>query len=658
MAELGTFILRLALFISLYAIVIDAIGAARRQKALMHSGRNALWACWLCLSAAMAVLLIALIQNDFSIKYVAGHSSILLPLPYKLSALWAGSSGSLLLWLWMQVGITALVFNRASDDERFAARARMVTNVICGCFLVVLLWDKNFVDNSDNSLFATYLNPPADGNGLNPLLQHPAMVFHPPALFLGYAAYIIPFAWALAALAGTYQHNRPPLFIQARNWMLTAWLFLTIGNILGSWWAYEELGWGGFWAWDPVENSSLMPWLIGTALLHSFKKFRPGSRVARWVFFLCLFCYTLSLFGTFLTRSGVVASVHAFPDPGLSYIFPALIAAIWSVAFILAVRGLLSNTQPPDSREVSGSGIIIWVNWIFIVLFIVIFLGTMFPLLSAGYKQVAPHLPYFRNHVPDSPITLQSAYFTKITAPVGLLMFLLIGLCPLLFRRGFQMHWRLGLAAVTAGIAIGIWFMFRMLSIPCFIISAFVTLNIIIDFIRPPGVSASGSPRPARPLSWYGALMAHTGVVLMFVAIAGAEGFGKTETRAMRTGQTASFFGGQYDILFEQISTSQGPNYSQTATLLTVYKNGKFLTRMEPAIAFYERQRRTSEPHIRRTLTEDLYVTLVAIEDDGRLINIEIRLKPLINWLWLGSIFIIAGALLVLFTWYRNRPKV
>ena len=636
MAELGTFSLRLAIFVTVYAVMIDLVGSIRRDRFLMQSARNATFACWLCLSAAIVSLLIALAQCDFSIKYVAEHTSRALPLAYRLSALWAGAAGSLLLWLWLQVGIVALVFNKTEHEERcFVAYARMATNVVCSFFLVVLLFDKN--------AFAVSLMPPDNGAGLNPLLQHPAMVLHPPTLFIGYAAYIIPFAWALATLGSRHNQTRPPLFSKARNWMLIAWLFLTIGNALGSWWAYEELGWGGFWAWDPVENSSLMPWLIGTALLHSFKRFRPGSGIANWVIFLCLLTYSLCIFGTFLTRYGLVSSLHAFPEPGLGILFLVLLAIVWSIVAVLALRRLRAADTLKHSKTVKGDGIIIFVGWLFIILVVVIFLGTLFPFFSGLFS--------------SEKITLQPEYFTKITAPCGLLLLLLIGICPHFFRYGLDRSWRSIGGVLTAVAAVILWFITNALAIPCFFICGYVALNIFVDFLARL-VSSSpepDKPRLRRPLSWYGARLAHIGVIMMFLGIAGSEGYSKERLAALNTGQSITV--ANYNIGFDKITREEGPNFTLTVAEITVEKNGKNL-KMKPALSVYEDQRRTSEVDIRRSLTGDLYVALTGVAHGGQLINLRVLIKPLINWLWAGSIIMAIGSILVLICWHRNRKKV
>ncbi|MHC4649056.1 MAG: cytochrome c biogenesis protein CcsA, partial [Planctomycetota bacterium] len=328
MAELGHFALILGLFLAGYAVLVDCAGPWQKEARLIKSGRNATMACWSCLTVASVALLTLLIRHDFRVSYVAEHTSMALPLMYRISAFWAGAAGSLLLWLWLQVGFVTMVFCRTGPGQRaFAAGARAAANVVGIFFLLVLILDRD--------PFALSAVTPSDGAGLNPLLQHPAMALHPPTLFVGYAAFAIPFAWALASLMPGGNAGATPFFRQARNWILWAWLFLTIGIALGAWWAYEELGWGGYWAWDPVENSSLMPWLVATALLHCSRTYHPRTSIATWMKVLSIVTFSLCIFGTFLTRYGLVSSVHAFPEPGLGILFLVLLVVIWIIAALL-----------------------------------------------------------------------------------------------------------------------------------------------------------------------------------------------------------------------------------------------------------------------------------------------------------------------------------
>ncbi|MHC5086419.1 MAG: cytochrome c biogenesis protein CcsA, partial [Planctomycetota bacterium] len=279
MVDLGQFSLLLALFLSGYAVIADLAGSVRKDAGFMKSGHNATAAALLCLTTATAALWVVLLKSDFRVIYVAAHTARSLPLAYKISALWAGAPGSLLLWLWLQVAFVVFVFCKGKTSRGiFASHGRAIANLVSVFFLLVMIKDKNPFEVSTIA--------PVDGAGLNPLLQHPAMVLHPPILFIGYAAFAIPFAWAVAAIKHPKTETTIPLLEQSKRWTMVAWAFLTAGILLGAWWAYEELGWGGYWAWDPVENSSLMPWLTGTALIHCFRAFHSRGKTHLWTIFL------------------------------------------------------------------------------------------------------------------------------------------------------------------------------------------------------------------------------------------------------------------------------------------------------------------------------------------------------------------------------------
>jgi cytochrome c-type biogenesis protein CcmF len=462
MAELGRFALLVGLFLSGYAILVDLLGGWRNDEGLIKSGRNATIACLACLTVAVVALWVLLVRSDFAVNYVAQHTSKALPLAYKFSALWAGAAGSLLLWLWLQVGFVVVAFCRSKANQRiFVAHARVIANLVSVFFLVVMLIDKNPFEVSPVA--------PADGAGLNPLLQHPAMVLHPPTLFVGYAAFAIPFAWAIASMKHDSRQGPVPLFRQARKWILWAWLFLTVGIVLGAWWAYEELGWGGYWAWDPVENSSLLPWLAATALVHCCRTYKVRTSIGTWLTVLSLLTFSLCIFGTFLTRYGLVSSVHAFPEPGLGILFIVLLIHIWIIAAVIALHKRLRYERAEPASIGPGLRFIIYNNWLLIILTFVIFVGTLFPFLSGLLT--------------EQKITLKPEYFNKITTPGGLLLLLLLSVCPHLLRFGISKSWRTIGAVFVIIAAATTWLITRKFTIPCFVICGFALLNLVADFV-------------------------------------------------------------------------------------------------------------------------------------------------------------------------------
>ena len=655
MSELGQFALRLGLFLSGYAIMVDLLGSWRDRRELLRSGRNATAGALLCMTVSCIALLILLARSDFAVRYVAQNTSRALPFVYKLTALWAGAAGSLLLWLWLQTGFVVLAFSKSDgSSERFCAAARAAANLVAVFFFLVLLFDKD--------PFALSVTTPSDGAGLNPLLQHPAMILHPPALFLGYAAFAIPYAWTFAALrrddrrVGCAHHlpstlgrtggQSPPYgFRSARLWSLFAWTFLTVGIGLGAWWAYEELGWGGYWAWDPVENSSLIPWLTATALLHCARTYRADGRTGVWFMVLSIATFSLCIFGTFLTRYGLVTSVHAFPDPGLGILFLVLVALIGAIGGVLFLQWRVRR-KPVAETGARGVRLVIWNNWLMVLLAFVILVGTLFP--------------FFSGFLSDPPITLKPDYFTKITAPLGLALLLLLGICPHLIRAGFGRTWRTLGAIITVVAAVLIWALADGLAIAYLVACAFVGVNLLVDFVQRyarrgvPAQASSGQREQARAgvgaapgVRWLGARIVHVGVLLAFVGIAGSGGFDIEKQVALKPGQQVRV--GSFDLTYNDLDAEHGPNFTAVKANVSVSRGRKQIGTFSPAIAYYPHSEKpTSEVKIRRTLAGDLYLALGQVDRATKLINLTVFIKPLINWIWIGSTLMVLGTALVL----------
>ena len=624
MPDLGQFALRLGLFLSAYAILADLLGRWRNRSELLASGRNATFGSLLCLTVACVALWILLVRSDFAVKYVAENTARALPLVYKLTALWAGAAGSLLLWLWLQTGFVALAFPKSNGDTgRFCAGARAAANLVAVFFFLVLILDKDPFDLS--------VTTPRDGAGLNPLLQHPAMVLHPPALFLGYAAFVIPYAWTFAALRRQDLSRPPVLFDRARQWLLFAWMFLSIGIALGAWWAYEELGWGGYWAWDPVENSSLVPWLTATALLHCARTYRAEGKTGLWFMVLAVATFSLCIFGTFLTRYGLVSSVHAFPDPGLGILFLVLLIHIWAIAGLLFLRWRLRR-QPTAETQGRGIRFVIWNNWLMVLLAFVILVGTLFP--------------FFSGLLSEHKISLKSEYFTKITAPGGLVLLLLLGVCPHLIHRGLGRGWRTVGAVITGIASVLIWVLAGSLAIAYLVACAFVGVNLAADVVQRYTRRKGGGSFTAS-LRWHGARVVHIGVLMAFIGIAGSSRFDVEQQVALKPGERVQV--GSFELTYNDLDASHGPNFTAVAADVSVHKGQKQLGRLSPSIAFYGQSgKRTSEVDIRRTLAGDLYLALTEADSGSKLINLTVFIKPLINWIWIGTVLMVLGTAIVL----------
>jgi cytochrome c-type biogenesis protein CcmF len=673
MIACGQFALLLAFFLSGYAVFADIAGSWRREAGLIKSARNATWATLLCLTVAMAALWVLLIGSDFSVVYVAENTSLHLPLAYKFSALWAGAAGSLLFWLWLQVGFGVIAWCIGERHNRiFAARARAIVNFVSMFFLLIMINDRN--------PFETSPSPLAEGQGLNPLLQHPAMVLHPPILFVGYAAFLVPFAWAYAWLKEPA--GLAPMLKAARNWTLVAWLFLTAGIVLGAWWAYEELGWGGYWAWDPVENASLLPWLTSTALLHCFRLYKTRSGVAVWTMVLGILTFSLCIFGRFLTKYGLVSSVHAFPDPGLGILYMVLLVLLWVVAGVLIAMKYLGRKESVEPAA-PAHRYVVYNNWLLVALTFVILVGTLFPFLT----QVAIRIVNAVSTTPASiaPVTLEPSFFTRITAPGGLLLLFFIGACPHLIRRGVSVHWRVmaGVACLAAAAIVWLrtcgldaprpegfaavmgWWAQWLLSgepqVPYFILCGYVFVNLIADLA---GRTAG------RGLRWYGARIVHIGVAMMFIGIAGSGGYGVETAVAMTEGQKITIQNAlaetegkktaipNYELTFDKLQGDHGPNYTAATAVISVSKDGKPVTTLRPAKAVYSPSGKAiSEIDVRRTLAGDLYLAVTDVNVSARMINLRVMVKPLINWIWIGSGFMAIGTLMVIGAVLKPKQK-
>jgi cytochrome c-type biogenesis protein CcmF len=664
MSGLGNFALLLALFLSGYAVVIDLLGSLRRDPGLIKSARNATVAYMTCLSVAMIALWVLLLKSDFAVIYVAEHTSRALPFPYKISALWAGSAGSLLLWLWFQAVFLVMVYCKSEFKHRsFSANARMIANLVSVFFLIIL--------NSDKNPFELSTVAPVDGAGLNPLLQHPAMVLHPPILFVGYAGFLITFAWAFGRLKTADEDYTLPLLKQAQRWTMFAWLFLTGGIVLGAWWAYEELGWGGYWAWDPVENSSLLPWLTATALLHCFRIYNRRSSIATWTVLLSILTFSLCVFGRFLTKYGLVSSVHAFPNPGLGILHVVLLIHVWVIAGVLMLHNYIRKKKDPPNARIPSHRFVILNNWLFLLLALVIFVGTLFPFLSKVFIKIIESSSS-QAGPPRAPITLAPEFFTKITAPGGLFLLLLIGLCPHLIRHGLNKSWRIILGVIAAAAVVtawlftcsldsarpsdmseaigwwGQWLLSGSPAIPCFILSGFVLVNLLADFV---GYKVKKSPRNLR---WYGARIVHLGVAVMFVGIAGSGGYDMEKTAALRVGEKTNI--AEYELTLNNLKVEQGRNFTAVVADISVHKGEKLIAQLKPAKAFYSASgKNVSEIDIRRTLASDLYLALTEVDNSQKLINLHIMIKPLINWIWIGSFVMVLGTLAVMLSSLKQK---
>jgi len=632
--EIGHFALIIALLIAIVQGVLPILGAARGNPVLMGVARPAAQGQFVFIAIAFGCLMASFINNDFSVVNVATNSNSALPVQYRVAATWGSHEGSLLLWvLMLSMWAVAVTVFSAHLPEEMLARVLGVIGLVSVGFLAFMLITSNPFDR--------LLPAAADGRDLNPLLQDPGMIFHPPLLYMGYVGFSVAFAFAIAALIGGRLDAAWARW--SRPWTTVAWIFLTLGIALGSFWAYYELGWGGWWFWDPVENASFMPWLVGTALIHSLAVTEKRGTFKSWTVLLAISAFSLSLLGTFLVRSGVLTSVHAFatdPKRGIFIlIFLALVIGISLFLFALrAPKVGLGGSFALVSRE----SMLLTNNVLLIVAAGSVMLGTLYPLfldaMGLGKLSVGP--PYFE------------AVFVPLMAPVVFLM----GIGPMarwkqasLPDLWTRLKWALAVALVSAAslpFLMGSWkpmVAFGML-LAFWVIAA--SMAALIGRVRQ--TEAQGRSVFARmrtiPRSFYGMLFAHIGVGVFIIGVTMVKGYETEKDVRMLVGDTTEV--GGYTFRFMGVREVQGPNYVAMRGTLEVSREGGPATIMSPEKRVYNVQRMPmTEAAIGRTIFRDLYVSMgEPVGQDAWVI--QIRSKPLVNWIWVGCIIMALGGLL------------
>jgi cytochrome c-type biogenesis protein CcmF len=640
MASLGYYLLLAAFVVAAYAAAVSVGGARRRSRALTESGIGAFYLVTAIMAAASAVIVYAFVTGDYSIKYVQRYSDSAQPLFYKLTSYWGGLDGSIMFWvsLLSAFGATAVYVNRDRHRELIPYVVAVIS-VVEMFFLFLMI--------VHNNPFSTYLTQnPSDGAGLNPLLQNFYMVIHPPTMYLGFVGLTIPYAFGMAALITGYLDDS---WLRAvRRWTMIAWLFLSIGLGLGMIWAYEELGWGGYWMWDPVENAGLLPWFTATAFLHSVMVQERRGMLRVWNVSLVITTFFLTLFGTFMTRSGIVQSVHSFgQDPVLTQLFTTFMVAmlVISFGFVIYRLPLLQARNELDSW-LSREAAFMYNNWILLFSAFFVLFATMFPTLSEA--------------ITGDRITVAAPFFNQWMVPIGLTMLLLTGIGPLLaWRRStFENLSTQFIVPIVSGLVLG--GIVVALGIPiwssglCFAFSGFVLGTIGQEFWRGARVRQQTSGTDlftaliglvGRNKRRYGGYLVHVGIVLMFLGFAG-EGLKQHETLSMKPGQQVKV--GDYTIQHDRIRVTDDGRKQMVTAEITVLKDGAELTKMYPARWFFRKHedQPTTEVAIRRTLAEDLYIVMPQFEAGQQSANLEITVTPLVNWLWLGFGVLAIGTLI------------
>jgi cytochrome c-type biogenesis protein CcmF len=632
MASLGTFLLLASFVVCSYAAAISVVGARRRSRRLIESGIGAFYLVTALMTVASAVIINAFLTNDYSIKYVAHYSDSVQPLFYKITSYWGGLDGSIMFWVFLLsvFGALAIYVNRERHRELIPYVVATIS-VVEMFFLFLMVVHKN--------PFTTFLVArPGDGEGLNPLLQNYWMAIHPPSLYTGFVGMTIPFAFGIAALITG--HLDDSWLRAVRRWTMVSWLFLTFGLTLGMIWAYEELGWGGYWGWDPVENAGLLPWFTATAFLHSVMVQERRSMLRVWNVTLVIITFFLTIFGTFMTRSGVVQSVHAFgQDPVLARLFTVFMVAILTFSFGLVIYRLpLLRARNELDSWMSREAAFLVNNWILLFCALFVLFATMFPTLS---EAITKHR-----------LTVAAPFYNRWMAPVGLVLLFLTGVGPLLaWRKATLVNARQQfLWPVLSGVVVGSSLMLLGIrfwaSGLCFALCAFVTGTITQEFWRGGLVRRKNTGTDfltaliglvGRNKRRYGGYIVHVGVVLIFLGFAGNDY--KRDTQVLlKLGEQTTL--GRYTLRNDGVKISDDGQKQMATAYISVFEGGKQIDTMYPARWFFRKheQEPTTEVAIRRSVAEDLYLVFAFDRQQlgSQSATLQIVINPLVNWIWLG----------------------
>ncbi len=637
--DIGYISLLLAFLAAIYSAVAAWYGKSKNEERWIESARNATIATLPLLLVSSAMLIASILRNDFSVEYVWRVSSIEMPTYLKYTALWGGQAGSLLFW-----NLVLAVFTAVAMANKWRSQKDLIPNalIVISLTQIFFLGISAFVENP----FARMEMVPANGNGLNPLLRHPGMIIHPPMLYLGYIGFIIPYTFAMAALmAGKLDDG----WIKAtRRWTLTAWLFLSLGLILGGRWAYDVLGWGGYWGWDPVENASLMPWLSGTAFLHSVMIQEKRQMFKWWNMVLIVITYSLVVWGTFIVRSGVISSVHSFARSAIGPLFFGfvVIMLLFSAYWITKRRDQLATGNKLNSL-LSREAAFLYNNFLIITILVIVFFFTHYPMISELFIGEQGFV--------GPPV------YEKALAPLFTLLVILMGIAPLTMwyrssakRLGIAMRWpALAALIITIGLfALGIRHWGALLGLWA---TAFAAILTLLEFWK--GTRArmkKGEPvwtafsrLMARNRRRYGGYWIHMGVLMMALGIIGIESFQQETQLRLETGERLTL--GRYEMELKGMERYPGPDdLLITEATINVYENGKFVRTLLPRTELYTRTGQPMTiPSIRSTIADDFYVILVNWEPTtATAATFRVFLNPLVNWVWAGGFVFILGTLI------------
>ena len=647
MYDLAYTSLVIALILCFYGIFIAIYSGAKRNYYYLRSAYNSVISLFILITVCVAILLRALIVNDYSLEYAAMHSNRAMPLMYKITALWGGQEGSILFWAWVLLlySIITVLLHRRKHLELMPAVTAILLS-ITAFFISILVFSAN--------PFKILAETLPDGKGLNPLLQDPGMVFHPPALYLGFVGFSIPFAYATASLlSGKMDITWIKI---TRKWTLVSWFFLGIGIILGAQWAYIELGWGGYWAWDPVENASLIPWLTATAYIHSVMIQEKKDMLRMWNIILVLTTFFLCILGTFITRSGIISSVHSFEESSIGSFFLVFLSFIlfFSLALLLLRLDQIKGKQKLES-VVSRESSFLFNNLLFMGMAIAVLWGTIFPVISEA--------------ITGKKITVGAPFFNRVLTPLMFLLLLLTGLCPFIAWRKANVRRLIKNILIPFLLSIPVVVLLVIMEVKLFaallfsFACSFVAFSIVIEFYK--GTRARQSLKKEFFLSAllklvirnkrrYLGFVVHLSIVIMFVGIIGSGWFGQEKEVVLKKGESIHF--GNYILRYKSLNLASDENKTSVKASIEVLKNAIMIEELYPGKDFHvTSEQPMSQVAIYSTWKEDLYTVLVGWEEDETA-SFKFYLNPLVSWIWIGSIImIVASFFLLLPEWSSSK---
>ena len=637
-ADLGYGMTLVALVLAVYGAAAAAVGARAGRPALVESAQHAALGVFVLITACFALLTYAFLTFDFSIRYVATNTNLGTPFYYRITGVWGALEGSIILWSWMLGLYTLILILRHRDSARELYPWALATMLgILAFFLLVMTIAA--------PPFQRQVPVAADGRGLNPLLEDTGMITHPVALYLGFTGFTVPFAFAMAALITGRVGDT--WLVLTRRWTIVAWYFLSLGLLIGGWWSYHVLGWGGYWAWDPVENAAFMPWLTGTAFLHSVMIQERRRMLKLWNIVLVILTFGLTLFGTFLTRSGVIASVHAFTQGSIGALFLGFLALVMLTALgLVAWRWEAFRSQGELDSVVSRESAFLLNNVLLIAAAFTVFFGTVFPLLSEAVRGVK--------------VSVGAPFFNQVNVPLFLSLIFLMGVGPLIawrraslesLKRNFLWPVVLGVAAAAAAFILGVRSALAALTLAT---TVFVGATIGVDFVRATRarLRVGEALVPAvggllrRHNRRYGGFVVHLGILLIALGVTGSHAWSVQTEATLRRGETAELAG--YRFRFDDLTAVEESNHFKVVGAFTV-SNGRVLDVLRPAKKFYpQEQSPIAYVDYRLGLKEDVYLVLGDFARDGTQATIKLQVNRLVSWIWIGGVVLTLGALLAI----------